>query len=163
MKQLVSYVVQSARGLAAWLGRETWPKASHGWSRGLRKQNSWIYVVATVFLFPLLIVYAFSYSWLYGISFLTTGIVAIYYGYIFATPLMLVVTYVGVIVGAEATKLLFAAKDIALVGEILPALIVIMVAVFLTVKAQAMKTGAIVADTAATAKRRRQRPNKWSW
>ncbi|MDO8751288.1 MAG: hypothetical protein Q7K03_09125 [Dehalococcoidia bacterium] len=159
MKNIAIHIARGAATLAVWLVRKTWPSAKHGWSRGLRKRNSWIYIVAALLLFPYLTFYAFSYSWQYGISFIATGVVAVYYGYIFANPGMLVVAFVGVVLGAEATKLLFAAKNIALGGEILPALILVVVAVLLAVKAQTLKTGAIVEDSTATAKRRRRRPS----
>ncbi|MBI2165180.1 MAG: hypothetical protein HYU29_02100 [Chloroflexi bacterium] len=159
MRKAAAYLIQGAFELISRLARRTWPKAKHGWNRGLRKQNSWIYIVAAPISFLYLTFYALSYSWQYGISFIITGGVAIYYGYIFANPGMLVAAYVGVVVSAEVTKLLFTAKDIALGGELLPALILVVVAVFLAVKAQALKTGAIVEDTAPAAKRRRHKPS----
>lgn len=157
MRKAVTYLMRRAFQLFMWAVRKTWPKAKHSWRKGLGKPNSWIYVVAALFLFPYLTYYAFSYSWQYGLFFLMTGAVAIYYGYIFANPGMLIVAYVGVVLGSEATKLFFTARDIALGGEFLPALVLVGVAAFLTLKAQSMKTGQIVEDSASVPRRRHRK------
>lgn len=130
-------------------------KVSISWSRELtnlrQEQDAPIWFLLcigfTVFLFVYLLPKAFSLSILTGLSFTWATFVAISFAYVLRSPLLLVLVYVGVIFSREIMGIFIAAKNAALVGDILGALILIVLGIYLTTKANDMKSGAILLDS----------------
>jgi len=135
----------------------TWylQKATSSWSRELanlkNNQDGQIWLILsfgfTLFLFIYLLPEAFSISILTGLSFLWATFIAISFGYILRSPLLLILVYVGVLFSREITGIFIAAKDAATVGDILGAIILIAFGIYLTAKANDMKSGAILLES----------------
>ena len=99
-------------------------------------------VFFAVFLLPYLTKEAFSDSVLLGLSFIWSGFLAISFAYILKNPLVMIIVYVGVIFAREVTStILGAAEEEFSAGNIIGALIVIALGVYLITWANRMKRG----------------------
>jgi hypothetical protein len=91
---------------------------------------------------PYLTQQAFIDSFLLGLSFLWSAFLAISFAYILKNPLVMIIVYVGVVFGREVTNtILGAAKDELSAGNILGALIVFCLGIYLISWANRMKRG----------------------
>ena len=127
-------------------------RVGKSWRRELRRigrrENKWLWVgmcvFFAVFLLPYLTKEAFSDSVLLGLSFIWSGLLAISFAYILKNPLVMIIVYVGVIFGREITNTIFgAAEEEFSAGNIIGALIVIALGVYLITWANRMKRGEV--------------------
>lgn len=120
------------------------------WKRELRslgrRNNKWVWVglciLFSIILFPILTKEAFHDSFLLGLSFLWSGFLALSFAYVLKHPQVMIIVYLGVIFGREVTNTIFgAAKEEMTRGNIIGALIVIALGVYLIAWANRMKRG----------------------
>lgn len=88
-------------------------------------------IVYTVFLLPYLAQEAFSTNIMLGLAFLSSAFLAVSFGYILRNPMILVVLYVLVIFRREVSGFFGVAKDTAMSGDILGAIILVGLAIYL--------------------------------
>ena len=112
-----------------------------------RRNNKWVWVSLcvffTLFLLPYLTKEVFSDSFLLGLSFLWCAFLAISFAYILKNPLVMIIIYVGVFFGREVMTIFTAANEEATSGNIIGALIVFGLGVYLITWAYYMKKGNI--------------------
>jgi len=110
-----------------------------------RRDNKWLWVGMCIFfalfLLPYLTKEAFSDSFLLGLSFLWSAFLAISFAYILKNPLLMIIVYVGVIFGRQVMTLFTTAKEEAIGGNVIGALIVIGLGIYLITWANRMKRG----------------------
>ena len=110
-----------------------------------KRDNKWLWIVLCIFfalfLLPYLTKEAFSDSFLLGLSFLWSSFLAISFAYILRNPLLLILVYAAVVWGREIIPLFTAAKEEAARGNIIGALIVFGLGVYLIMRANRMKKG----------------------
>jgi hypothetical protein len=134
-----------------WLIRWYFDRVVTSWQREIRKLGNrddkylWIGLCAffAIFLLPYLTREAFSDSFLLGISFVWSSFLAISFAYILRNPLLMIIVYVGVVFGREITTLFTTAKEEATGGNILGAVIVFCLGIYLITWANRMKRGDI--------------------
>ncbi len=137
--------------LTLWLLRWYFDRIVTSWNRELRRlgrrDNKWLWVGLCIFfvlfLLPYLTKEAFTDSFLLGLSFLWSAFLAISFAYILKNPLLMIIVYVGVVFGREIMTLFTTAKEEATVGNILGAIIVFGLGVYLITWANRMKRGDI--------------------
>jgi len=135
--------------LILWLLRWYFNRVITSWNRELRRlgrrDNKWIWVglcvLFTLFLLPYLTKEVFSDSFLLGLSFLWCAFLAISFAYILKNSLLMVIIYVGVFLGREVMTIFTAVKQEATSGNIIGALIVFGLGVYLIAWANRMKKG----------------------
>ena len=118
-----------------------------GWRRELnrlpKRQNKWVWValcvIFTVFLLPYFCVEAFTISLLLGLSFLFAAFVAISFGYILRHPGAMIIVFVGSVLGREFFTVILEGIGIAVEGDIIGAVILIIVGIYLLVLANKLK------------------------
>ncbi len=122
------------------------------WNRELRRlnrrDNKWVWVglcvVFSLILFPILTKEAFNDSFPLGLSFLWSGFLALSFAYVLKYPQVMIIVYLGVIFGREVTNTIFGtAKEEVTRGNIIGALIVIALGIYLITWANHMKKGDI--------------------
>lgn len=122
----------------------TWKKELR---RIRRRENKWVWVglcvFFAVFLLPYLTKEAFSDSFLLGLSFIWSAFLAISFSYILRNPLLMILVYVGVVFGRQVMTLFTTAKEEVASGNIIGALIVFALGVYLITWANRMKRGDI--------------------
>ena len=111
-----------------------------------RRENKWIWVglcvLFSLILFPILTKEAFADSFMLGLSFLWSGFLALSFAYVLKHPQVMIIVYVGVIFGREVTNTIFGAtKEELSSGNIIGALIIIALGVYLIAWANRMKKG----------------------
>jgi len=137
--------------LTLWLLRWYFDRVVTSWNRELRRlgrrDNKWLWVglclFFAIFLLPYLTKEAFSDSFLLGLSFLWSAFLAISFAYILKNPLLLILVYVGVVFGRQIMTLFTTAKEEATSGNVVSALIVFGLGVYLIMWANRMKRGDI--------------------
>lgn len=100
-------------------------------------------IFLSLFLLPYLTKEAFSDSILLGLSFIWSSFLAVSFAYILRNPLLMIMVYIGVIFGREVMNLFTAAKEEAISGSIIGAVIVFGLGVYLIMWANRMKKGEI--------------------
>lgn len=121
------------------------------WHRELSRlgsrDNKWLWVSLCIFLAFFLIPYlgrkAFSESLLLGLSFVWSTFLAVSFGYILCNPLLIILVYVGVVFGREATSLFVTAREVATSGDIIAAIILIGLGIYLILWVNRMKRGEV--------------------
>jgi len=110
-----------------------------------RRDNKWLWVgmciFFTVFLLPYLTKEAFSDNFLLGLSFIWSAFLAISFAYILKNPLVMIIVYVGVVFGRQVMTIFTAAKEEATSGNMIGAIIVFALGVYLIAWANRMKRG----------------------
>lgn len=135
--------------LTLWLLRWYFDRVETSWHREVGRlgdrQNKWVWIVLCIFFAVLLLPYltteAFSDSFLLGLSFVWSAFLAISFAYILKNPLLMIIVYVGVVFGREIMTLFTTAKEEATIGNILGAIIVFGLGVYLITWANRMKRG----------------------
>ena len=138
-------------GFLLWLLRWYADRVLVSWRREFRnlgnRDNKWVWVslcvIYTIFLLPYLTKEAFSDSFLLGLSFTWSAFLAVSFAYILKNPLVMIIVYVGVIFGREITSLFSTAKEEATRGNLIGAVIIFGLGVYLVMWANRMKTGEI--------------------
>lgn len=137
--------------LTLWILRWYFDRVVITWNRELRRlgrrDNKWLRVGLCIFfalfLLPYLTKEAFSDSFLLGLSFLWSAFLAISFAYILKNPLLMIIVYVGVVFGRQVMTLFTTAKEEATSGNVIGALIVIGLGIYLITYANRMKRGDI--------------------
>ncbi len=148
---MVRDILSRLGGFTLWLLRWYYDRVITSWNRELRRvrrrYNKWLWVGLCIFfalfLLPYLTKEAFSDSFLLGLSFLWSAVLAISFAYILKNPLLMILVYIGVIFGRQIMTLFTTAKEEAIVGNILGALIVFGLGIYLITWANRMKRGEI--------------------
>jgi len=130
-----------------WLLRWYFDRVVTSWQREFRrlrnKDNKWLWIILcigyTVFLLPYLAQEAFSTSIMLGLSFLGSAFLAVSFGYILRNPVLLIVLYALVIFRREVSSLFGIAKDTATGGDILGAVILVLLAIYLIWKTKQLE------------------------
>ena len=146
---MVVYILSKLGEFKRWLLRLYFDTVKVSWRKEKKKlRNSknkelWIVlcILFTLFLLPYLTQEAFSDSFLLGLSFIWASFLAISFAYILRNPLLLILVYVAVVFGREVIPLFTAAKEEAMAGNIIGALIVFGLGVYLIVWANGLKKG----------------------
>ena len=134
-----------------WLLRWYFDRVVTSWQQEIRKlgnrDNKWLWVglcaFFAIFLLPYLTKEAFSDSLLLGVSFVWSSFLAISFAYVLRNPLLMIIIYAGVVFGREVVTLFTAAKEEATGGNILGAVIVFCLGIYLITWANRMKRGDI--------------------
>ena len=124
-----------------WLLRWYFDRVATSWQREIRRlgnrDNKWVWVglcfFFALFLLPYLAKDAFTSGVLLGLSFLWASFLAISFGYILRSPLLLILVYVVVVFRGQITGLFITAKDSIISGDIIGAAILIFLGIFLTI------------------------------
>ena len=132
-----------------WLLRWYFDRVIASWHREIgrlgKRDNKWLWIVLCIFfalfLLPYLAKEAFSDSFLLGLSFVWSSFLAISFAYILRNPLLLILVYVAVVWGREIIPLFTTAKEEATKGNIIGALIVFGLGVYLIMMANRLKKG----------------------
>jgi len=135
--------------LTLWLLRWYFDRVVTSWHREVgrlgNRDNKWLWiglcVFFAIFLLPYLAKEAFSDSFLLGLSFVWSAFLAISFAYILKNPLLMIIVYVGVFFGRQIMTLFTTAKEEATAGNILGAVIVFGLCVYLITWANRMKRG----------------------
>ena len=114
-------------------------------SRLGRRDNKSVWIGLCIFfsffLLPYLTKEAYSDSFLLGLSFIWSSFLAISFAYILRNPLLMILIYVGVVFGREVMTLFTTAKEEATSGNLIGALIVFGLGIYLITWANRMKKG----------------------
>jgi hypothetical protein len=121
------------------------------WKREIRhagnRENKWVWIglclFFSLFLLPYLTKEAFFDSVLLGLSFIWSAFLAISFAYILRNPLVMILVYVGVVFGREVMTIFTAAKAEATSGNLIGALIVFALGIYLITWANRMKRGEV--------------------
>lgn len=135
--------------LTLWLLRWYFNRVVTSWHREVSKlgnrDNKWLWVCLciffAIFLLPYLTKEAFSDSFLLALSFIWSAFLAISFAYILKNPLLMIIVYVGVVFGRQIMTLFTAAKEESARGNILGAIILFGLGVYLIMWANLMKRG----------------------
>ncbi len=100
-------------------------------------------ILFTFILLPILTKEAFSDSFLLGLSFVWSSFLAISFAYILRNPLLMILVYIGVVFGREIMTLFTAAKEEATSGNVIGAVIVFGLGVYLIMWANRIKRGEV--------------------
>ncbi len=145
-QDILSRLGQLLLRLLRWYG----DRATLAWKKELRRlrrrKDKWMWVglciLFSLILFPILTKEAFNDSFMLGISFLWSGFLALSFAYVLKHPQVMIIVYLGVIFGREVTNTIFgAAKEEMTRGNIVGALIVIALGIYLITWANRMKRG----------------------
>jgi hypothetical protein len=134
--------------------KRSWSNTKRVYKRSLKKPEGWLSLVIAVVLLPYLVRYLFPISWTLSISFLVSGLVAIYSGYIFKSPFVLIIVCVGVVLGSEAGRLFLAAGGQLKAGDYIGAAVILAFAVYVWVWSNNLKKG----DIPEEPQKRKSRP-----
>jgi len=138
-------------GKLLWLLRWYFDRVVASWHQEVgrlgNRDNKWLWiglcVFFAIFLLPYLTREAFSDSFLLGLSFVWSSFLAISFAYILRNPLLMIIVYVGVIFGREIITLFTTAKEEVTRGNIIGAVIVFCLGIYLITWANRMKRGDI--------------------
>lgn len=134
-----------------WLLRWYFDRVVTSWQQEVgrlgNRDNNWLWiglcVFFAIFLLPYLTKEAFSDSLVLGLSFIWSSFLAISFAYILRNPLLMIIVYVGVVFGRAITTLFTTAKEEATGANILGAVIVFCLGIYLITWANRMKRGGI--------------------
>ena len=135
--------------ITSWLLHWYFDRVRTSWVREVgrltNRDNKWLWIglciFFAIFLLPYITREAFSNSFLLGISFIWSSLLAISFAYILRNPLLMIVVYVSVVFGRETMTLFTAAKEEATEGNIPGAIIVFCLGIYLISWANRMKKG----------------------
>jgi len=121
------------------------------WRRELHnignRDNKWVWIGLCIFfsffLLPYLTKEAFSDNVLLGLSFLWSAFLALSFAYILRNPVVMILVYVGVVFGRQVMTIFTAAKEEATSGNMIGAVIVFALGIYLIAWANRMKRGEI--------------------
>lgn len=114
-------------------------------------KNVWIAIciIFNILLIPYLGKEAFSDSFLLGLSFLWSTFLAVSFAYILQHPMLLILVYIGVVLGREViSSIVTPTKEAVIAGDIIGAIVLLFFGIYLIKWANDMKTGAIFLDSA---------------
>jgi len=148
---MVQEILSRLGEFTLWLLRWYFDRVVTSWHREIdrlgNRDNKLLWIVLciffTLFLLPYLTKEAFSDSFLLGLSFIWSSFLAISFAYILRNPLLLILVYIAVVWGREITTLFTTAKEEATRGNVIGALIVFGLGVYLIMWANRMKRGEI--------------------
>ena len=137
--------------LTLWLLRWYSDRVITSWHREVsrlgNRDNKWLWIglciFFAIFLLPYLTKEAFSDSFLLGLSFMWSAFLAISFAYVLRNPLLMILVYVGVVFGREIMTLFTAAKEEVISGNLIGALIVFGLGVYLITWANRIKRGEV--------------------
>ena len=137
--------------LTLWLLRWYSDRVITSWHREVsrlgNRDNKWLWIglciFFAIFLLPYLTKEAFSDSFLLGLSFVWSAFLAISFAYVLRNPLLMILVYVGVVFGREIMTLFTAAKEEVISGNLIGALIVFGLGVYLITWANRIKRGEV--------------------
>ena len=148
---MVRDILARLGGFTLWLLRWYFDRVVTSWNRELRRlgrrDNKWLWVglciFFPIFLLPYLTREAFSDSFLLGLSFVWSSFLAISFAYILKNPILMILVYVGVVFGRQIMTIFTTAKEEATSGNVIGAVIVFGLGVYLITWANRMKRGDI--------------------
>jgi hypothetical protein len=119
------------------------------WKREIRRlgrrNGNWIWIglciLFTFILLPILTKEAFHIGFLLGLSFIWSSILAVSFAYILRNPLVMILVYVGVVFGREIMSVFTSAKEEAINGNVIGAIIICALGVYLLLWANRLKKG----------------------
>jgi hypothetical protein len=137
--------------LTLWLLRWYFDRVVTSWHQEVgrleNRDNKWLWiglcVFFAIFLLPYLTREAFSDSFLLGLSLVWASFLAISFAYILRNPLLMIIVYVGVVFGRGIITLFITAKEEATGGNILGAVIVFCLGIYLITWANRMEKGEV--------------------
>ena len=137
--------------LILWLLRWYFDRVVTSWhwevGRLGNRDNKWLWIglciFFAIFLLPYLTKEAFSDSFLLGLSFVWSAFLAISFAYVLRNPLLMILVYVGVVFGREIMTLFTAAKEEVISGNLIGALIVFGLGVYLITWANRINRGEV--------------------
>lgn len=155
MKNVLRNILSGLSDLAQWLFRWYVDRVTTSWRREFNRlrglDNKWIWIglsiFFTIFLLPYLAKESFSDGLLLGLSFIWSTFLAVSFGYILRHPLSLILVYVGVVFGRAVADLFTSAKEAAITGNVVGAVILFSLGIYLIVWVNNIKTGAIFVDS----------------
>jgi hypothetical protein len=110
-----------------------------------KRDNRWLWIglciLFTFILLPILTKEAFKIGFLLGMSFIWSSLIAISFAYILKNPLVMILVYVGVVLGREIIPVFYSAKTEVVNGNIIGALIVFALGIVLLIWANRLKKG----------------------
>ena len=147
LREILAWLFDKLR----WLLRWYFDRVVTSWHREVgrlgNRDKKWLWIglcaFFAIFLLPYLTREAFSDSFLLGLSFVWASFLAISFAYILKNPLLMIIVYVGVVFGREIITLFTTAKEEATEGNILGAVIVFCLGIYLITWANRMKRGDI--------------------
>jgi len=168
MKKVLDNILSWLSGFVLWLFRWYLDRVTTSWRREFNRlgdlDNKWIWIglsiFFTLFLLPYLGKEAFSDSLLLGLSFVWSTFLAISFGYILRHPLLLILVYVGVVFGREVISIFTSAKEAVITGDVIGAVILFALGIYLIVRVSDIKTGAIFLDSTPATKSPRRTSSK---
>jgi len=151
INEMFSAIVSRLGEFAVWLIRWYVTKVKESWKceyrllkRTKNKEQRWLWItlciIYTLFLIPYLAKEAFSTNIMLGLFFLSSAFLAVSFGYILKNPMILIVLYVFVIFRREVTGFFGVAKDTAMSGDILGAIVLIGLAIYLIWKTKQIES-----------------------
>jgi hypothetical protein len=144
-KNLISKLGQLIFRLLFWYTE----KVHLSWTTKTRKvkkrKNGWfriiVYILFNSILFMILTEEAFKIGFLLGMSFIWSSFIAISFAYVLNNPLVIVLVFVGVVLGREIIPVFYSAKTEVVNGNIIGALIVFALGIVLLIWANRLKKG----------------------
>jgi hypothetical protein len=134
--------------------KKSWANTKRVYKDGLKNPEGWLNLIVSLILLPCLVHHLFPVSWSLSMSFMVSGLAAIYCGYIFKHPFVLIIVCVGVVVASEAGRLLFAAGGQLKAGDYIGAPIMLAIAAYIWVWSNNLKKG----DIPEEPQKRKSRP-----
>jgi hypothetical protein len=114
-------------------------------TKSILPHNNWVWIglciLFTFILLPILTKEAFHIGFLLGLSFIWSSLLAISFAYILKNPLVMILIYVGVVFGREIMGVFTSAKEEAINGNVIGAIIMCALGVYLLLWANRLKKG----------------------
>jgi hypothetical protein len=147
LREILAWLFGKLLGLLRWY----FDRVITSWHREVgrlgNRDKKWLWIglcaFFAIFLLPYLTREAFSDSFLLGLSFVWASFLAISFAYILKNPLLMITVYVGVVFGRGIITLFTTAKEEATGGNILGAVIVFCLGIYLITWANRIKRGDI--------------------
>ena len=110
---------------------------------------------------PMMWYVAFHSSWTLWLSFTFSAFLAVSYATFFSKPLVFILIFIGLLVGGIAREVLFEAKDTAVAGDLVGALIVLGVGLYVMWWSNELKTGNLPSESKSPGSHKRpERPDQ---
>lgn len=168
-KNILSKLGEFAVWLLRWYIDRVTASWRQEWRRLRNRDNKWVWIglsiFFTIFLVPYLGEEAFSDSLLLGLSFIWSTFLAVSFGYVLRHPLLIILVYVGVVFGREVISIFTSAKEAAFTGDAIGAVILFILGIYLIIRVNDIKTGAVFLDSAPSTRspKRARRKGKRSF
>ena len=144
---MLSWLFEFLLRLLRWYAERVVVSWGREYRRLRNRNNKWMWIGLCVFfalfLLPYLAKDAFAGGVLLGLSFLWASFMAVSFGYILRSPLLLILVYVAIIFRGQITGLFFTAKDSAVNGDLIGAVILLFLGVYLTIWANRIGKGEV--------------------